>query len=120
MDDTTYTDINGYTSETFSSPSKQAQRIAHRQAVLALRRLAQAEFDRVSSETFRMLARERGGVTPRTREGIVNESRLAGRAAAETIFLVRGYTRCTDPFGGGCTRLASPGYGSCPFCTLKD
>lgn len=118
--ETTYTDINGYTSETFASHNKSALAAARRAEVLALRQQALRTSRTVESAAFRTLARERGGVNARNREAIEAEAKAAGRHAAEALYLSKGYTHCSDPFGFECKRLASPGYGSCPFCTMKD
>lgn len=109
-------------SETFrdASSTKERERIAKRLEVLALRQQAGRVFNATKSEAIRVLARERGGINDRTREAIFAEATQAGRAAAEAVYLANGYTRCSDPQGFDCQRLASPGYGSCPFCTLKD
>lgn len=81
----------------------------------AIRRLARNNADSARTATFRMRAREMGGVNARNRAHIVEQAEAAAHAAAEQTYLDHGYRPCAQ----GCGRLASPSYADCPNCTPR-
>lgn len=77
-----------------------------------LRVAAQVAADTARTSTIRMLARERGGITPRTRDAIFAEADAAAKFAAQQVYLDAGYGYCDHP--DTCPNLTSPGFTTCP------
>lgn len=81
------------------------------------------------TETFRMRAREMGGVNVRTRDIIEADAQLVADAARMQTYLDAGYKPCSAIVPAWyqdenqfmpeeCDRLVTPGYTLCPSCEL--
>lgn len=94
----------------------------------AITKFARERRNYVREVTIRLLARERGGINERTREGIFAEAEAKAIAAARAVYLNAGYGECLFETANAaeglvpkvgtpffvCNQLTTPGYRYCP------